>query len=764
MKILLVVKQKKNIDTFRRTIACLLERGHEVTVAVQERDEQRDEKLTRDIGHERFAIVACPPARTDQWTAVAALLRSLRDCLHYLRPALRGAVKLQTRTVLKLRQEIQIPGDPEAVAAALRELPPPQVARLEALLKLAEQKLPADSLYDEFIRSHAPDVLLVSPLVHFGSAQADLVASARHVGVPVWMLLFSWDNLSTKGTLHRPPDLMFVWNEQQRTEAQTLHGFPPERVVVVGAPRFDGFFALKPSMTREEFHAPIGLDPARPTVLYVCSSRFVSESELEFVRGWVREVRGSRSPVLQGCNIIVRPHPDVPLLPREEPTEHVRWPAAPELTAQVARPFGDPRAVVIRTAYRSSIGLFESIWHSGAVVGLNTSAELEAGIVGRPVFTIVVNPREADGQAGTLHFHYLLKEHGGFVSAEGNYKHHLSDLGDALKAPPDPAAIRAFIETFLRPHGIDTPVAPLLAEAIERAFDARPGGAAVGAGSGAEADTAGDHTEAPEAPEAPAPKKGADDVVALDVRGLRIHLHVTPEIRRGKRPINRLAYEEVVDWLQSAVGIGDVLYDLGAGIGVYTLFAARHRAALVVAIEAGYSSYARLCENLLLNACDGIVVPLPFALAEADGLREMKYRLRQQGRDRYTLRNRWRPRPSAAERTYVQPVCATALDKLVERFDLPAPHHVHFSRSTATRPVLSGAADTLSRPSVKSVFMTVDPKGLDGVVEMMQTFGWQTTFRRDGSVDHVYLGFERPATAVGQAPRTAPPDPLVMED
>ena len=739
MKILLVVKQKKNIDTFLTTITELLDRGHAVTVAVQERDENRDRKLTDKIDDRRFRIVWCPPLRTDAWNGVAPLLRSLRDCVHYLKPELRQAVKLQTRTVQKLRQELQVSVENDAAAASLRDIPPVQVGRLEAILKLAEQSLPADALYDEFIRSHAPDVLLLSPLVHFGSAQADLVASARRVGVPVWMLLFSWDNLSTKGTLHRRPDLMFVWNDQQRREAHDLHGFPLERVVVVGAPRFDGFFALRPSMTREEFHVPVGLDPSKPTLLYVCSSRFVSDSELPFIKGWVREVRSARPSVLRTANIIVRPHPDVVLLPPDEPIDQIRWPANEELTAQIARPFGDPTAVVMRTAYRSSVGLFECIFHSAAVVGLNTSAELEAGIVGRPVFTLLAS--DADGQASTLHFHYLLKEHGGFVSAEKTYKHHIGQLGEALKEPPDPAPIRAFIEKFLRPHGIEKPVAPQLADALERAYDR------VRAGGVAPAEVAGVVQKGSEEADAPVPVPRKGDVVTADIGGASIHLYVTPEIRREKRPLDRLVPEDALAWLQGSVGVGDVFYDLGAGIGAYTLLAARHRGALVVAFEGGYAAFGRLCDNILLNGCDGSVVPLPFVLSGSDGLREMKYRLRQQGRERYTLRGPWRPRPMAGEHTYVQPACTMMLDGVIGRYDLPAPNHLRFARTTATRDVLAGAAATLALPSLRSIFMTVDPKGIDGVISLMQECGWQARFRRDVSIDYAYAGFVRDPSA-----------------
>ena len=142
----------------------------------------------------------------------------------------------------------------------------------------------------------APDVVLVTPGLHFGSGQADFVKSAQGLGIPAWMLLFSWDNLSTKGALHVAPDLMFVWNERQRREAVELHDYPPDRVVVVGAPRFDPFFALRSAIARRDFFSPIDLDPAVPTLLYLCSSRFIAEDEPRFIASWLGALRGGRWP------------------------------------------------------------------------------------------------------------------------------------------------------------------------------------------------------------------------------------------------------------------------------------------------------------------------------------------------------------------------------------------------------------------------------------------------------------------------------------
>ena len=55
---------------------------------------------------------------------------------------------------------------------------------------------------------------------------------------------------------------------------------------------------------------------------------------------------------------------------------------------------------------------FDSIYHSAAVVGINTSAMIEAAIIGRPVFSMLAE-EFAGTQEGTIHFHHLLPENGG---------------------------------------------------------------------------------------------------------------------------------------------------------------------------------------------------------------------------------------------------------------------------------------------------------------------------------------------------------------
>ena len=727
MRFLFIVRQKKNIDTFQDVITRLLANGQEVRLGVQERlDDEARASLSARFTLPGFELVACPEGRGDQWRASAPLVRSARDWAQYLRPHYRGASKLRDRAWHRFMKALG--GDTAADGqVALDGLPG---ARVQHALEQWEAAIPSDPLHEEFLRRHDPDVVLVTPGLHFGSAQTDFIKAARAIGIPVWMLLFSWDNLSTKGALHEAPDLMFVWNERQRREATELHDYPANRVIVVGAPRFDEFFTLKPVVPRDEFLAPLALDSAAATLLYVCSSRFIADRELPFIQQWLTAVRASANPELRGCNVIIRPHPDVVLVEGGPAPAAISWPSLPQATGWVQRPFDDANVVVLRTTYATPQAFYECLHHAAAVVGLNTSAELEAGIAGRPVYTLLANHEEADGQTNTLHFNYLLREHGGFVECAPDLPGHIAHLSEALTSPPEPASIRAFIDEFLRPRG-KGPVAGVLANALvssgssrqpQQSESARSVASGVPVASGFSRQSEPPPDDSIGVPEEPRKK------VVIGYPGSTARVLVTPETRRMRSKGVLVLDPATVAWLDEHVSPGDVLYDIGAGIGAYTLVAALHRGAVCIAFEPGFATFKRLCDNLLLNGCSRSVIPLPLALGEQAGLLELEYSAEAGGHSHTLAPREWRPGRDALDAHYTQPVCADRLDAVVQRHHLLKPQVIRIAMRRGAASALSGAGLLLADPHVRSVLATV--KGDEesrAVADVMAGHGFSTT-------------------------------------
>jgi hypothetical protein len=200
----------------------------------------------------------------------------------------------------------------------------------------------------------------------------------------------------------------------------------------------------------------VGLPDDRPFVLFTGSSVFIarSENEVPFVRRWIEALRASPDPAVRDAAVLVRPHPFNP----------VAW-----ITAD----FSDlgpvaiwPRARYTPAAEESRSSLFDSLYHCQAVVGINTSAMIEAAILGRPVLSLITSDF-ATTQDGTLHFRYLRPENGGFLRVAGSVEEHVDQLTAVLR---DPALVRAeterFVASFIRPQGVASESTPVLADAI----------------------------------------------------------------------------------------------------------------------------------------------------------------------------------------------------------------------------------------------------------------------------------------------------------
>src|SRR5581483_10235746 len=391
---------------FSSLVAELAARGHEVHVAFQPtKGELAEESKLPGVTH------GLAPARPDSdgWRSVAWLVRGLADLARYADPRFQRAPLLRQRMSEKITGRLRKSDEFEPLARrfALRlarrlsAAPDPALsARVIRTAARLERAVPTSPEIDRFVRGHAPDVVVATPVVNRASTQVEFLKSARRLGIPAATLVASWDNLTNKGLLKWVPERVFVWNEQQRREAVELHGIPPERVVATGAQLFDPWFERRPSTERDEFVRRLGLDPAEPYVLYTCSNPAMTDTpESEFVREWVAALRGAGDERLRRIGIAIRPHPN--------DLDHWR---EVDLTG-FANVAVRPREGTLPVTDDARAEFFDSLAHSAAVVGINTTALNE-------------------------------------------------DAAGAERR-------RRFVESFVRPHGLDKPATPIFADAIE---------------------------------------------------------------------------------------------------------------------------------------------------------------------------------------------------------------------------------------------------------------------------------------------------------
>jgi hypothetical protein len=450
----------RNYDAALRQLAM---RGHQLHLAVERRESMGGEAAIQALARECPTVTTgmVPERHADTWSGVARRLRLGLDYLRYLDPFYDRAPLRRVRARERTPRLLIALADPPLVRGRLwRRL-------YGRLLHSLDAAVPPPDTIVRFVAEQRPHAVLVTPLVDLGSQQIDYLRAARQLGIPCGLAVWSWDHLTSKALLREYPDRVFVWNDTQRREAVNEHGVPADRVVVTGAQCFDHWFVRRPSRTRAELTAHLGLPGDRTLILFVCSGLAKgSPPEPPFVREWLAWVRGSSDPLVAGASIIVRPHP----------SHTAEW-AGVDLSAwgPVALWGANPVDEQTRTDY------FDSLFHSDAVVGLNTSAFIEAGIVGRPVLAILV-PQYFDTQEGTPHFRYLMQIGEGLLTVSRGCAEHVSQLGAALgRAAPTEHPYRAFLEAFVRPAGLDHPATPAFVAAVEELATCRVGAVDVSA-------------------------------------------------------------------------------------------------------------------------------------------------------------------------------------------------------------------------------------------------------------------------------------------
>jgi len=449
MKILFCLRSTVYARNFESTLRMLAERGHDVHLVADRHWADSDDLVRRLCSAYPSIRYSEPPiVPFNAWSFFGSELRAGIDYLRYLGPEFEGAAKLRVRAernappfVLSIKER--------------RGMNTPWGRRLlGGMLATLDRAVPHHPDIEKFVRACAPDLVLVTPLVEPGSPQSEYVRAARAVGIRTGLCVYSWDNLTNKGLIHEPLDVVTVWNDAMKQEAIALHGVSPERVEVTGAAAYDHWFEWPPRESRLDFCSRVGLPADRPYILYVCSSRFIAPQEVDFIRRWVTELRAS-SETLRHIGVLVRPHP-----------QHFKpWKTGPlsdlEGVTVWPREGANPLDEASRAEYH------DSIYHSAAVVGVNTSALIESAIVGRAVYTVLA-PEFRDTQEGTLHFHHLVHVNGGVLNVAHTMQEHATQLEAAICGSGDDGRCRRFVEAFVRPYGIHVPATPRLVAAIER--------------------------------------------------------------------------------------------------------------------------------------------------------------------------------------------------------------------------------------------------------------------------------------------------------
>lgn len=171
---------------------------------------------------------------------------------------------------------------------------------------------------------------------------------------------------------------------------------------------------------------------------------------------------------------------------------------------------------------------------------------------------------------------------------------------------------------------------------------------------------------------------------------------------------------ETLDWLDTFVADGDVLFDVGANIGVYSLYAAaRHPAATVIAFEPEYANLHLLRDNIILNGVQARIEAYSIALGDRSGLSRLHIQDLTPGAALHTESGaRLRLTDTGHPVLWAEGIWVMRMDDFCARRGL-WPHAIKIDVDGAERRMLAGGRRALTAPALRTVLIEMSDNPAD---------------------------------------------------
>jgi len=208
----------------------------------------------------------------------------------------------------------------------------------------------------------------------------------------------------------------------------------------------------------------------------------------------------------------------------------------------------------------------------------------------------------------------------------------------------------------------------------------------------------------------------------------------------SKKRVRTLFSKEPITlaWIDT-FGEAETLYDIGANVGMYTIYAAIMRKANVYAFEPEALNYAELNKNIFLNELHGQVLAYCLALSDVDKVDRLLLSDFGLGISYHDFEeNSWTEDKQFSADWHVSKDNRRPQGCIGQRIDsligggLPVPDHIKIDVDGLEHRVIEGMLETLRQPKLKTVLIEINfdnPKNLE-IIDQFAKLGWRFSWEQ----------------------------------
>ncbi|MGB0670292.1 MAG: FkbM family methyltransferase [Rhodospirillales bacterium] len=185
---------------------------------------------------------------------------------------------------------------------------------------------------------------------------------------------------------------------------------------------------------------------------------------------------------------------------------------------------------------------------------------------------------------------------------------------------------------------------------------------------------------------------------------------------------------DTLAWIES-FSPDDVLLDVGANVGVFSLYAAHAAGCRVISLEPLPFNYVALVRNSLINGFDGLITPLCVAVSDKTQIADLHLssEATMTGGANCSFAEAVDNYGRPIEVVQRVPIPGYAIDDLIRTFDLPFPTRFKFDIDGLQEQGIRGAEKTLADERLREAMIEIPPgrDRFEFFKTLMEGFGYR---------------------------------------
>ena len=159
---------------------------------------------------------------------------------------------------------------------------------------------------------------------------------------------------------------------------------------------------------------------------------------------------------------------------------------------------------------------------------------------------------------------------------------------------------------------------------------------------------------------------------------------------------------KTISWIRSFKK-NSIFFDIGAGVGINSIFAGAHSKAKVYSFEPEASNYNSLVKNIFINKLNENILPYNIALSDETKFAKLYLSQFKPGSGNHMFDESVDSSLNPMNFPYYQHGFSLTIDELVENFDFPVPNYIKIDVDGLENKIIKGSKNILKEQSLLSL-------------------------------------------------------------